>query len=1046
MAILATAIIFLSVSVAAGWFWWDSRQKAVEANAARDEAIRTGYVATVNLAEKEFEQPNPSRATKLLLDVARAPGSSRLLDFGWRNLWSSLHTSKSTIPGIRSKIYAVASNGARRSLFIVSNDPRLPPDQNEVLEWDTDHENVVAEFGNHKKGAAAIAVSPKDSSIATGGLNDGTVTLWQTGSWQPLWSRRLGLEGRPTTIHKLEFSPDGSTIFAYYEPLNASTDAKFSTLMYFSHGVEVLNAADGILEPGPNVSDVRSIAVAPKGTLFAAGKGNAVSFFNLKNKQEVSQVDLLDNYANVLAFSPDGQRLAVGGTRLQLVDIARGQIVESAREHAENITAILYSPDGSVIYTCSLDGTVAIYSAAPLRRIGRLYSSIGPLSAIALLTQERLAAGGINGGAEVWTLPLAEAPLGDHATMAPDGRTVALWDGEAHSGRAVDGSAAGLALYDVLYGREYARVQTGAISGAWFIDNGKSLVLNVSAPGGETARLYDSLSLQQQPVPWHRNGSAGVVKAVSRDGVLGILSFAENANVLLRFPAKPITDLPRDGGRPVSFAVESIGDTAAVASHTSSGILWQLFSLDSGKLIQETHLDKSDIPRDASSQIIIWPNGNCVAARSEWHGPTTIWAPRSEKSVTIDEPVSVIAPGSSACDAALGMVDGSIRVLSGSDFHIAKLAQQETQVTTLAWSSIGNTLASGGEDETIRLWDRRTGLQLRRIPIQMGRIGSLTFLPDSLGLAVGNFEDDVRRMVLLSGLSVRDLELYSVVREASWYGDLVSALHQTEIEKADLTLQSILSREASLNMARVKSIKAVSGWSALKIGRYHAEIGDYESAIRLFEWTNRINGSDAIGIDQEIQTAKRIRQYPAIIAARERVREAHNIERTEPERAIAILSETIAMLERNNDKTIPPPQILMQALLSLGVLHWNDGNLEAAEEDWTKAKTKFPQEGSAISNLGFVKFERGEYTDASKLFQQALLVAEGDRQLAADATAGLAVAEFRAGDTERALQNFDRAIKLDERYSSPKWLREEEGWTEKASTAAKELLAQRKPS
>jgi hypothetical protein len=54
----------------------------------------------------------------------------------------------------------------------------------------------------------------------------------------------------------------------------------------------------------------------------------------------------------------------------------------------------------------------------------------------------------------------------------------------------------------------------------------------------------------------------------------------------------------------------------------------------------------------------------------------------------------------------------------------------------------------------------------------MRRLDDLTFLPDSLGLAVANFKDDVRQTVVLSGLSGRGLEFSSAVnklaRTESW--------------------------------------------------------------------------------------------------------------------------------------------------------------------------------------------------------------------------------------------------------------------------------------
>src|SRR5438552_1498321 len=57
-------------------------------------------------------------------------------------------------------------------------------------------------------------------------------------------------------------------------------------------------------------------------------------------------------------------------------------------------------------------------------------------------------------------------------------------------------------------------------------------------------------------------------------------------------------------------------------------------------------------------------------------------------------------------------------------------------VTTIAFAPDGKTLASGGWDETVRLWDVETGKELRRLEgHQQGMIAALTFAPDGKHLA-----------------------------------------------------------------------------------------------------------------------------------------------------------------------------------------------------------------------------------------------------------------------------------------------------------------------
>src|SRR4029077_21045023 len=72
----------------------------------------------------------------------------------------------------------------------------------------------------------------------------------------------------------------------------------------------------------------------------------------------------------VLAYSPDGKRIAVGcGTPLRpaqssdvsIWDTESGELVHTLRAHAQQVTGVAYSPDGERLVTSSRDGTVRVW-------------------------------------------------------------------------------------------------------------------------------------------------------------------------------------------------------------------------------------------------------------------------------------------------------------------------------------------------------------------------------------------------------------------------------------------------------------------------------------------------------------------------------------------------------------------------------------------------------------------------------------------------------------------------------------------------------------
>ncbi|KAK0719663.1 hypothetical protein B0H67DRAFT_642995 [Lasiosphaeris hirsuta] len=111
---------------------------------------------------------------------------------------------------------------------------------------------------------------------------------------------------------------------------------------------------------------------------------------------------------------------------------------------------------------------------------------------------------------------------------------------------------------------------------------------------------------------------------------------------------------------------------------------------------------------------------------------------------------------------ASGSDDETIRIWDArSGKEVQKLEGHSYGVASVAFSPDGSRIASGSDDETIRIWDARSGKEVQKLEGHSYGVASVAFSPDGSRIASGSDDKTIRIWDARSGKEVQKLEGHS---------------------------------------------------------------------------------------------------------------------------------------------------------------------------------------------------------------------------------------------------------------------------------------------
>jgi WD40 repeat protein/serine/threonine protein kinase len=507
----------------------------------------------------------------------------------------------------------------------------------------------------------------------------------------------------------------------------------------------------------------------PDGRHLAAGSGRAVRVWDWMNRELLHAFPGHENHSIPLAFSRDGRHLVTGGASLEgqkLWNAETWRLINTLPAHPHPVSALAFSPDGTGLASASFDRSVKLWDTTS-GELRRTCWHTGNVMGVAFSPDgQRLASCGEDKTVRVWDATTGREVLGlrGHTgicgcvVFSPDGqrlasastdRTIRVWDATPLQGNEGQEVFTFIQHNDEIRSIAVSPDGERIVSGSGGTIGGGALVKVWDAATGRERVSFTAHTVIVFGLAWHPDGQC--IATAGAD-----------------LPVHSVKIWDARTGREVA-APQGVPESLAGAYNCLA------FSPPDGRYLVTGHLNGAVQVWDARTGqevgtlgthgrelrgVAFSRDGRHLASASG-DGKVKLWnATRLDKKYLDEKPeprhtLQALVPGPSVNIAfspdgkrlATGGEENTVKiwdVQTGNDLRT--LEGHNGDVYTVAFSpdDEGRWIASGSEDSTVRIWDSRTGKLIHTFRGHTGLVSSLAFSPDGQKLYSGSRDKTVK--------------------------------------------------------------------------------------------------------------------------------------------------------------------------------------------------------------------------------------------------------------------------------------------------------------